>query len=88
MRKSEQRLWHVVIELIAQHMNACANPKPRSQTRKAVVLRIAGKNASRVLALRREQEQMLGSQWGRSTIGLVALSLLAMLQLPSHAGCG
>ena len=76
------------MELIALHMSTRANPRPRAHTWKAAVLRVACKNATLVLALRREQEQMLVSQWGRSPIGQGRLWLLARLQLPAHEGCG
>ena len=76
------------MEFIALHMNARANPKSRVHAWKAAVLRVACKNATLVLALRREQEQMLVSQWGRSPIGQGRLWLLARLQLLAQAGCG
>jgi hypothetical protein len=45
-------------------------------------------NANPVLALRREQEQMLVSQWGHSPIGQGCPSLLARVQLPYRKCCG
>ena len=86
--ESEPWSHFVAIELITPKMTAGANPKLRSQAGKAVVLRVALQECKSNAALKREQEQMLVSQWGRSPIGQVSLSLLARLLLLFHVGCG
>ena len=62
MRNSEPQSWLQAIGFNTPHMNARASTKLASQIWKAVVLRIASKNTSQVLALKREREQMLVSQ--------------------------
>ena len=70
------------------HANARAIANLEFVTWKNVLFRLACKITIPVLALKREQEQMLVSQLGRSQSDQARSPQLAGLQLPFHRGCG
>ena len=84
--KPETMRLFVGFEFNTPRVTGGANSERRSQAGRTAALR-AALNTNPVLALKREQEQMLLSHWGRSPFGSGSLSLLARFQLPFHVGC-